>query len=120
MYADFLRRIRTSRGFSQSVLAEISGISQPNISAFENGRRVPTLDVLNRLVVACGYQLVADAGATQVRCPLPKAGWFPDEDLPPDLPDDPEGSEHPVAPEASAAQRGEVLAQLLDLADALR
>lgn len=120
MYAEFLKQLRTSRGLSQAVLAEISGISQPNISAFENGRRVPTLDVLNRIVVACGYQLVAEAGPNQVRCPLPKAGWFPHEDLPPSSADDPEGSDPPVPPAATAAQRGEILAELLDLTDAVR
>lgn len=32
--------------------------------------------MLNRYLVACGYQLVADGGHRQVRCPLPKVGWF--------------------------------------------
>jgi transcriptional regulator with XRE-family HTH domain len=89
MYGSFLREVRTSRGLSQAQLSEVSGISQPNLSAYENDRRVPTLDVLNRILVACGYQLVADGGSRQVRAPLPKVGWFPDEDLPPRLPDDP-------------------------------
>jgi transcriptional regulator with XRE-family HTH domain len=90
MYGPFLRQLRTSREMTQAQLAETTGISQPNLSAYENGRREPTLDVLNRIVVACGYQLVADGGPNhQIRLPLPKAGWFPDEDLPPRLPDDP-------------------------------
>lgn len=74
---------------TQAQLSQITGISQPNLSAYENERRTPTLDVLNRVVVACGYQLIADGGSNQVHCPLPKVGWFPDEDLPPRLPDDP-------------------------------
>ena len=120
MYADFIRQVRISRGLSQAVLAEISGIAQPNISALENGRHVPTLDVLNRIVVACGYQLVAHGGSSEVRCPLPKAGWFPFEDVPQHLSDDPEGLGPPVPPGTSPEERGEILAELLDLADALR
>lgn len=89
MYGAFLREVRTSRNLTQAQLADVVGISQPNLSAYENDRRSPTLDVLNRIVVACGFQLVADGGSQQVRVPLPKAGWFPLEDLPPRLPDDP-------------------------------
>lgn len=89
MYGPYLRELRTSRGMTQSQLADISGISQPNLSAYENDRRTPTLDVFNRIAVSCGYQLVADGGRKQVRCPLPKGGWFPDEDLPPRLSGDP-------------------------------
>lgn len=89
MYGAFLREVRTSRNLTQAQLAAVVGISQPNLSAYENDRRSPTLDVLNRIVVACGYQLLADGGSRQVRVPLPKAGWFPLEDLPPRLPDDP-------------------------------
>lgn len=89
MYGSFLKELRTSRGMTQAQLCETTGISQPNLSAYENDRRAPTLDVLNRVMVACGYQLVADGGAKQVRAPFPKVGWFPLEDLPPRLPDDP-------------------------------
>jgi transcriptional regulator with XRE-family HTH domain len=89
MYGAFLRQLRTSRSMTQAQLCEITGLSQPNLSAYENDRRSPTLDVLNRVMVACGYQLVADGGTKQVRAPLPNAGWFPLEDLPPRLPDDP-------------------------------
>ena len=32
---------------------------------------------------------MARAGDAQVACPLPRAGWFPDDDDPPPLPDDP-------------------------------
>lgn len=95
MYGSFLRQVRTSRHLTQAQLAEISGISQPNLSAYENDRRAPSLEAANRILVSCGYQLVADGGSRQVGCPLPKVGWFPDEDLPPRLPDDPD-DEPPV------------------------
>lgn len=89
MYGSFIRELRLSRALSQSELAGVVGISQPNLSAYENDRRRPTADTLNRLVVACGYQLEARAGDRWISCPLPRAGWFPDEDNPPRLPDDP-------------------------------
>ncbi len=90
---------------TQAQLAEVCGISQPNLSAYENDRRSPTVDVLNRYLVACGYQLVADGGHRQVRCPLPKVGWFPDEDLPPRLPDDPPDEEPVVGRDAPWGHR---------------
>ena len=94
MYGPFLRKLRTSRSMTQAELSATTGISQPNLSAYENGHRQPTLDVANRIMVACGYQLVADGGPTkQVRAPLPKAGWFPMEDLPDRLDDDPPDEE---------------------------
>lgn len=89
MYGDFLVRVRRSRGMTQAQVAENSGISQPNLSAYENDRRVPTADVLNRILVSCGYQLAAVAGERVVTCDLPRGGWFPDEDDPGAMPGDP-------------------------------
>lgn len=100
MYGSFLRQLRTSRSLSQAQLAEISGISQPNLSAYENDRRQPSFEIVNRIAVSCGYQLVADGGRREVRAPLPRVGWFPLEDLPPRLPDDP--SDEPPTIDATA------------------
>jgi len=111
--------VRRSRHLTQAQLAEVSGISQPNLSAYENGRRQPTLDVLNRILVACGYQLVADGGSREVRCPLPKAGWFPDEDLPPRLPDDPPDEPPVVAWGDSLQDRLDVMEDALSLPEAV-
>ena len=117
MYGPFLRELRVSRAMTQEQLAKVVGISQPNLSAYEQGRRVPTLDVLNRIVVACGYQLVADGGSHAVRCPLPSAGWFPDEDVPPRLPDDPPDEAPLVTFDTPMRERVEVIAQVLEIAD---
>ena len=117
MYGDFLRQVRTSRSLTQAQLAEVVGISQPNLSAYENDRRSPTLDVLNRILVACGYQLVADGGSRSVRCPLPKVGWFPDEDLPPRLPDDPPDEEPNVAWDAPLWVRVRAIHDALELGE---
>ena len=103
---------------TQAQLSAITGISQPNLSAYENDRRSPTLDVLNRIVVACGYQLMADSGRSQISFPLPVVGWFPDEDLPPRLPSDPLDQPPPRPP--GPTDRGQLVYEVLQLADAIR
>jgi transcriptional regulator with XRE-family HTH domain len=116
MYGSFLRALRTTRGLTQAQLADTVSISQPNLSAYENDRRQPTLDVANRIAVACGYQLVADGGRNQLRVPLPRVGWFPDEDLPPRSPDDPPDE----PPTATAALPWSVRRAIIhDLAEAV-
>ncbi len=70
MYGALLQRIRTERGLTQRELAEVSGVDQPNISAIENDRRVPTIDTYARLLLACGYELAASAGDRVELVPL--------------------------------------------------
>lgn len=113
MIGDFLRDIRSSRGLTQNQLAEVAGLSQPNLSAYETGRRVPTAETLNRIVVACGYLLTATAGDRSVVCPLPRVGWFPDEDLPPRLPGDPADEAPAVDPQLTGTERNRVFTELL-------
>ena len=74
MYGAFIRQARTSRGLSQVELARITGIKQPNLSAYENDRQMPSADVLNRILMGCGYLLEATAGARRLICPLPGTG----------------------------------------------
>ncbi len=116
MYGRFVREVRESRSLSQGTLAEISGVSQPNISAIENGRRSPSAGTLNRLLVACGYELAAVAGARIIHCPLPHAGWFPDEGLPPRLPGDPPDEPPTVTPETPMADRARIVTAVLEAA----
>jgi transcriptional regulator with XRE-family HTH domain len=120
MYGSFIREIRESRGLSQGELADVVGISQPNLSAYERDRRVPTADTLNRLVVACGYQLVARAGASSVACPLPRVGWFPDEGDPPRLAGDPADEVPTVDVNTPREERAAVITAVLELAAATR
>lgn len=49
-----LREVRAHAGLSQNELARRSGVASTLISAYENGRRVPSGDALIRLVEACG------------------------------------------------------------------
>lgn len=44
-----IRGERRAAGLSQSQLARAAAIPQPNLSAYENGRRVPSPEVLERI-----------------------------------------------------------------------
>ncbi len=44
-----IRASRRAAGLSQSQLARAAGVAQPNLSAYENGRRLPSPEVLERL-----------------------------------------------------------------------
>ena len=105
---------------SQAQLAEVTGISQPNLSAYENDRRVPTADTLNRMVVACGYQLAAIDDRRVLFCPLPLAGWFPDEDRPPSLKDDPPDERPAVTADRPIEVRVNAILAVLEMADTQR
>jgi len=71
MYGSFIRQARISRDLTQVELARIVGIEQPNLSAYENDRQMPSADVLNRILVGCGYILEATAGDRRIVCPIP-------------------------------------------------
>lgn len=71
MYGSVVRRARLAAGLSQSELAAVSGIDQPNISAIEADRRQPTLDSLQRLLAGCGHSLVAVGTAGRIPLPHP-------------------------------------------------
>jgi transcriptional regulator with XRE-family HTH domain len=110
MYGTFLRQIRESRGLSQAQLGQIVGIEQANISAYENDRRLPSIDIVNRILTGCGYLLAAG----DITCPLPKVGWFPDDDLPPAEPDDPTESGDPLPYDTPLDERIRMIRMVLN------
>ena len=55
-----LRRARVAAGLSQAELAVRAGVAQSVISAYEAGRRQPSLPTLTRLIDAAGCDLVVD------------------------------------------------------------
>ncbi|MDP1804954.1 MAG: helix-turn-helix transcriptional regulator [Acidimicrobiales bacterium] len=112
MYSSFLRAVREAAGLTQRELAQVSGIAQANISAIENGRRTPSADTLNRLVVACGFELAATAGDRTIYCEMPFDLWSRR------LPDDPPDERPSIAPDARAEDRAEVVTAVLDAVDA--
>ncbi|MGH9223292.1 MAG: helix-turn-helix domain-containing protein [Acidimicrobiales bacterium] len=118
MYGDFVRTAREARDLTQAELAQVSGVLQSNISAIEHNRRMPTAQTLNRLIVACGFELTATAGDRVIYCALPRNGWFPDEDVPPRLPDDPSDERPTVGPFTSMDERVRIMTAVLDAADA--
>ncbi|MEV5144491.1 helix-turn-helix transcriptional regulator [Streptomyces sp. NPDC052727] len=59
-----LRALRTEAGLTGAVLAQRAHVGQPTVSKVENGRMVPSLDVLNRLSRALGLD---ESTAREVR-----------------------------------------------------
>ena len=57
-----LRAARSSGGLNQSALAARANTSQPDISTIESGKRVPTVDTLERLLLNTGHRIVAVPG----------------------------------------------------------
>ena len=47
---------RASRGLTQDAVARRSGTSQPTLSAYERGTKLPTLAVVERILHALGYE----------------------------------------------------------------
>ncbi|WP_419841330.1 helix-turn-helix domain-containing protein [Candidatus Poriferisodalis sp.] len=89
--AELIRLARQRQGLSQAALAERVGTSQSVISAYERGRRNPTVDTLRRLIAATGERLEIRLARKQ-----------------------PE-----IAPPANIEEHGERLVELLGLADAI-
>jgi transcriptional regulator with XRE-family HTH domain len=58
-----LRSSRLSSGISQRELAVLTKTSQPDISTIESGKRVPTVDTLERLLRQTGHRIIAVPGA---------------------------------------------------------
>jgi transcriptional regulator with XRE-family HTH domain len=52
-----IRQARRRAGITQAELGRRSGISVPVLSAYENGRRQPSVAALARIVEACGQEL---------------------------------------------------------------
>ncbi|MFJ8947993.1 helix-turn-helix domain-containing protein [Streptomyces sp. NPDC102395] len=59
-----LRELRAQAGLTGAVLAQRAGVGQPTVSKVENGRMVPSADVLGRLSRALGLD---DATTREVR-----------------------------------------------------
>lgn len=68
---DIIRSARVRQGLSQAELADRAGTSQPVISAYENGRRSPSIGTLRRLVAAAGERLEVGLGARTPALPPP-------------------------------------------------
>lgn len=52
--------IRIRKGLKQGTIARRIGVSAPAVSAFENGKRSPTLATLNRYAAAVGARITVE------------------------------------------------------------
>jgi transcriptional regulator with XRE-family HTH domain len=60
-----LRGARRSAGLTQAALAARAGTSQATLSAYENGRKQPSVETLTRMLAATGTRLVAQPVETR-------------------------------------------------------
>ena len=67
---DAIKRARLRAGLTQHALAARAGTSQATISAYESGRKQPSLETLDRVLAATGTRLeVVPEGRRAVRRP---------------------------------------------------
>lgn len=58
---ELVRTIRERQGISQAQLALRAGTTQPVISRLERGGRPPTLETIERVLLALGHRVVLEA-----------------------------------------------------------
>jgi transcriptional regulator with XRE-family HTH domain len=63
--ATLIRQSRREAGMSQVELARRTGIHSSVLSAYEHGRRQPSVAALARIAQACGQELRVDVPATE-------------------------------------------------------
>ncbi len=64
--AEILRAARARAGLTQAALARRAGTSQATISAYEHGRKEPSVATLGRLLAAAGSRLTVAPGSNAV------------------------------------------------------
>jgi transcriptional regulator with XRE-family HTH domain len=69
--ATLLTKARKRAGLTQAELARRAGTSQPVISAYEHGRRDPSIETLRRLVRAAGAELDLGVARNGQELPAP-------------------------------------------------
>lgn len=66
-----IRDARWQAGLSQAALAQRAGTSQAAVSAYESGRKQPSVATLGRLLTAAGRRLAVEPAPAAVRQPTP-------------------------------------------------
>jgi transcriptional regulator with XRE-family HTH domain len=69
--AAIIQAVRKRQGLTQAELARRAGTSQPVVSAYEHGRRDPTMATLRKLVEAGGERLHLEAVLSRPDLPPP-------------------------------------------------
>lgn len=70
MTSALLERVRHDAGLSQEELAVRAGTSRTTLSAYERGRKSPTLDTVTRLLESAGYELSAEPRVAFTEVPV--------------------------------------------------
>lgn len=78
--AELLERVRVSSGLTQEQLARRAGTSRPTLSAYEHGRKSPTVATFARLLSRAGWELTAEPQVwfTRQASARGKPVWVPD------------------------------------------
>lgn len=62
-----LRQARKAANISQAKLAELAGMSQQQISMYENGVKSPSIDTVQRIAEVLGLQLTLTPGSNPIQ-----------------------------------------------------
>jgi transcriptional regulator with XRE-family HTH domain len=78
--AKLLEQARTSAGLTQEELARRAGTSRPTVSAYEHGRKSPTVATFARLLSGAGWELSAQPRPSFSQQPSARGKpiWVPD------------------------------------------
>lgn len=78
--AELLEQARSHAGLSQDELARRAGTSRPTLSAYERGRKSPTMATAARLLAEAGYELAAEPRIefSEHLVPRGRPVWVPD------------------------------------------
>src|ERR1700729_4573676 len=84
--AELLEQARVSSGLTQEELARRAGTSRPTLSAYEHGRKSPTVATFARLLSQAGWDLAAQphVSFTRQASSRGKPTWIPDRLARPD------------------------------------
>lgn len=72
-----IEEARVASGLGQAELAALAGTSQPTLSAYERGKKVPGLAVAERLVNAAGWNIALQPRVSFIEHPAPPGFRFP-------------------------------------------
>jgi transcriptional regulator with XRE-family HTH domain len=81
--AAILRDARARAGLTQAELAHRAGTSQATVSAYERGRKTPSVETLVRLLAATGTRLTAMPASAPVVRPTKATRHAPELRFPP-------------------------------------
>jgi transcriptional regulator with XRE-family HTH domain len=78
--SELLERARSEAGLTQEELARRAGTSRPTLSAYEHGRKSPTMVTAARLLAHAGYELMAQPRVEFTERPAAhgRSVWVPD------------------------------------------